>query len=120
MINFQQIIQDLREAGITQQQIAQEVGLSQPRVAHRSARETSEPAYSAGVALVELHKKMTRKVVPDTRCQSCGKGERGRRRVRKYVIKTPLLEREVVQCDTCAAGRRESYAGFKPTLELSQ
>ena len=54
---FTQMIEDLIEEGLTEQQIGQRVGASQPTI-NRIKRTNKNPKYDIGAAIVALHKQV--------------------------------------------------------------
>ena len=54
---FTKMIEDLIEEGLTEQQIGQRVGASQPTI-NRIKRTNQNPKYELGAAIVELHQKV--------------------------------------------------------------
>jgi transcriptional regulator with XRE-family HTH domain len=62
-MNWTKIISEIVDAGITQAQIAERCGISQPYVSDLMAGKSANPGYALGVALEELHKKRHRKTL---------------------------------------------------------
>ena len=58
-MNFQRLIKSLIKHGWTQNEIAKEIGCSQPNVARLLKDRDTEPRYSVGVNLVELEGKVS-------------------------------------------------------------
>jgi hypothetical protein len=56
------IIADLRAAGFSQAQIAEKCGCTQSTVSELATIPGREPRYLLGVALMQLHKKQSRKI----------------------------------------------------------
>lgn len=54
---FTKMIEDLIEEGLTEQQIGQRVGASQPTI-NRIKRTNQNPKYDLGAAIVALHKQV--------------------------------------------------------------
>lgn len=61
-MNWQKIIRDLTDFGLTQADIAEKIGVSQPTVSDLKNGNIKEPLHSKGVALVGLHKRMSRRI----------------------------------------------------------
>lgn len=55
MNNWQQVLTELDQSGISQQEIAKFAGCSQPTISELARGLIREPKYSIGKRLIELH-----------------------------------------------------------------
>ncbi len=60
-MDWPKILEDLREAGWTQAEIAERCGVAQPTVSDLQRGESKAPSFTFGVALMALHKKVVRR-----------------------------------------------------------
>ena len=58
-----QLIRELREAGLTQEDIAASIGVSQPSVSDLANGKTKNPSFEVGDKLRALHKRISRKAL---------------------------------------------------------
>lgn len=56
-MDWAKYIKDLRECGMTQAAIAQQVGLKQPSIVDYEKGKSHKMLYEPGVALIELHRR---------------------------------------------------------------
>jgi len=62
LTNWQKIIKEISATGMTQAQIGEKIGLTQPTVNQLSTGFTLKMYYEEGAALMELHKKIRRQL----------------------------------------------------------
>jgi predicted transcriptional regulator len=55
-MNFQQLVTDLNEAGMSEADIGSSIGLSQAQVHRLKTGESKQPKWESGQKLVALHK----------------------------------------------------------------
>jgi transcriptional regulator with XRE-family HTH domain len=60
-MNWQQTISDLQRSGLTQAEIAKSCGCAQSTISEIQNDEKRVPSYPIGAALLELHKKISRR-----------------------------------------------------------
>jgi predicted transcriptional regulator len=60
-MDWKKLIDELSDLGVTQQQIAKACGVSQASVSDLKIGNAQQPRYSFGAALVDLHRKASRK-----------------------------------------------------------
>jgi len=61
MTDFNQIVCDLNDAGLSDREISRQVRCTQPTISRMKGELPVEPKYFLGVALVRLHRKMMRR-----------------------------------------------------------
>ena len=59
-MNWIELMADLRNAGLSQDRIAKEIGITQASVSDIATGKTKTPRWETGSALVALHKKVMR------------------------------------------------------------
>jgi len=60
-MDWQNLISDLAQAGMTQAQIAQRVGVTQSLISELSTGKAAEPRYGLAMKLIRLHKSTKRR-----------------------------------------------------------
>jgi len=65
-MDFKSLIEELVATGMTQVEIAQECGCSQPAISDLMRGESAQPRYVVGKALVDLHAQRTQARRPTT------------------------------------------------------
>lgn len=59
-MNWTEIIADLRNAGLSQDRIAKEIGITQASVSDIATGKTKTPRWETGTALLAMHKRVMR------------------------------------------------------------
>lgn len=60
-MNWESLIRELRDFGLTQQSIASSVGVTQPTISALAAGKATKPSFELGNKLVQLHARTKRK-----------------------------------------------------------
>ncbi len=67
MVNWTQIIKDLRDSGVGPSKIAREVGCSQPTISAIADGRTKEVSHTIGAGILALHTLRCRKTAATTK-----------------------------------------------------
>ena len=61
-MDFPTLLKELRDAGMTQVEIASAAGVTQPTISDLASGKTKKPSFDLGNKLQELHRKVSRRL----------------------------------------------------------